>query len=239
MADFAMLISWLRENKFTGTYIGFGGSYGGMLATWMAVKFPAALDGVIAGSAPVTSFLNLDPPYDTGAYAKGVTYDATSRGGSVANCRENIQLSWPALFDLGKTEKGRDELGEVFKLCPRSKLNSSNDVYTLAFWLQVCRAIRDCCYASLFLTKPLDLFRQSSFDYMAMGSYPFRSSYILNGKGELPAFPIRVGCSHSLSRAPSKLSTRERLAGLRDAAAVFYNYTGSATGTCFDTAVRH
>ena len=219
--------------------VGFGGSYGGMLATWMAVKYPAALDGVIAGSAPVVSFrkrsesypllpldantnrdnartlretVNLDPAYDTGAYAKGVTYDATKAGGAAANCRTNIERSWPSLFDLAKTAQGRETINGVFKLCPTARLNSSSDIYTLAFWLQ------------------------SSFDYMAMGSYPFPSSYILNGKGELPAYPVRVGCSGALSREPSSLSTTERLAGLRDAAAVFYNYTGASTGACFDTA---
>jgi hypothetical protein len=29
-----------------------------------------------------------------------------------------------------------------------------------------------------------------------MGNYPYPSSYITNGHGELPAFPVRVACSH-------------------------------------------
>lgn len=30
----------------------------------------------------------------------------------------------------------------------------------------------------------------------AMGNYPYSSSYILNGGGTLPAYPVRVACSH-------------------------------------------
>ena len=29
-----------------------------------------------------------------------------------------------------------------------------------------------------------------------MGNYPYPSPYILNGAGVLPAFPVRVACSH-------------------------------------------
>lgn len=29
---------------------------------------------------------------------------------------------------------------------------------------------------------------------MAMGNFPYPSSYMLNGQGELPAYPVRVAC---------------------------------------------
>jgi lysosomal Pro-X carboxypeptidase len=29
---------------------------------------------------------------------------------------------------------------------------------------------------------------------MAMGNFPYPSSYILNGNGKLPPFPVRVAC---------------------------------------------
>ena len=37
-------------------------------------------------------------------------------------------------------------------------------------------------------------------DYMAMGSYPYPSSYILNGDGFLPAYPMREMCKRIVGR---------------------------------------
>jgi lysosomal Pro-X carboxypeptidase len=34
----------------------------------------------------------------------------------------------------------------------------------------------------------------SAWDFMAMGDFPYPSSYMLNGNGELPAYPVRVAC---------------------------------------------
>lgn len=35
---------------------------------------------------------------------------------------------------------------------------------------------------------------QTAWSYMAMGNFPYPSSYILNGNGKLPPFPVRVAC---------------------------------------------
>ena len=59
MADYAMLIRHIKttwpgyENS---KVIVFGGSYGGMLASWMRMKYPDVFDGAIASSAPIWSF---------------------------------------------------------------------------------------------------------------------------------------------------------------------------------------
>ena len=111
LADYATLIHALRSGDASvpalphgapadAAFIGFGGSYGGMLGTWLRIKYPGAVDGVVAGSAPILSFLGETPPYDAGSYAKGVTLDATVEGGAVAGCAEAVRGSWAATRDL-------------------------------------------------------------------------------------------------------------------------------------------
>ena len=61
------------------------------------------------------------------------------------------------------------------------------------------------------------------------GNYPYRSSYILNGIGTLPPFPMRVACEFMAEENPSDEAI---LRGLSKAAGVFYNYTGDVP--CFN-----
>lgn len=89
---------------------------------------------------------------------------------------------------------------------------------------------------------------------MAMGDYPYESVYILNGKGFLPAWPVRVACEAldfddakvckssiilmtlfpTYSPNSSALwwlkfkhqaNNTTLLEGLRDAVSVYYNYS--------------
>jgi pimeloyl-ACP methyl ester carboxylesterase len=75
MADYATLIWELKEELKDpdAPVIGFGGSYGGMLATWFRLKYPHLLDGAIAASAPIWTYKGEDPPVDPGAFARIVT----------------------------------------------------------------------------------------------------------------------------------------------------------------------
>lgn len=60
-------------------------------------------------------------------------------------------------------------------------------------------------------------------DYMAMGNYPYPSSYILNGNGELPAYPVRVACE---ALAREGLEGTPLLTAFAESLGVFYNYSG-------------
>ena len=60
--------------------------HAGMLGSWMRMKYPHILDGVIAASAPAWAFPGENPPVDSNAFAKTVTRDATPAGGASKAC---------------------------------------------------------------------------------------------------------------------------------------------------------
>ena len=118
MADFAKLIVHLKVDLMGDAgapVVGFGGSYGGMIAAWFRMKFPTVVDGVIAASAPIWSFLGMDPPYDPNAYMETVTVDATPAGGASAHCASNYAIAQPLIVNLTATEKGRALLSKAFR----------------------------------------------------------------------------------------------------------------------------
>ena len=82
LADYATLIYYLKTewNSWNSPIIGFGGSYGGMLCTWFRIKYPHFIDGCIAGSAPIVSFLGLHPSVNQNFFAQGETYDCSAEG---------------------------------------------------------------------------------------------------------------------------------------------------------------
>lgn len=82
LADYATLLYHLKTtwNSWDSPIIGFGGSYGGMLCTWFRIKYPQFIDGCIAGSAPIVSFLGLHPSVNDDFFAQIETYDCSKEG---------------------------------------------------------------------------------------------------------------------------------------------------------------
>lgn len=200
LADYATLINWFKvsQNSTSSAVIGFGGSYGGMLCSWLRIKYPSALDGCIAGSAPIVNFEDMIPAFNYDSFAQTETLDASAAGGATDFCKANIRQAWNDMESLGQTESGLALISEQFKLC--APVQSLNDVYDLMGYAE------------------------NSFGNMAMSSYPYPSTYLLlGGKGILPAYPMRVACDF----LNTNLTTpAERLAGLRQAIGVYYNNTG-------------
>lgn len=92
--DYVTLVSTLKSTysfSSTDSVIGFGGSYGGMLASWARMKYPHVWDGAIAGSAPIVSFEDMTPDVDPNFYAEGVTYDVTTAAGASEFCEANLR----------------------------------------------------------------------------------------------------------------------------------------------------
>ncbi|KHN38601.1 Lysosomal Pro-X carboxypeptidase [Glycine soja] len=111
LADFSVLIADLKHNFSTKDcpVILFGGSYGGMLAAWMRLKYPHVAVGALASSAPILQFEDIVPPE--------TFYDLVS----------NAFKSWNEMASAGQTNNGLELLTKTFNLC--QKLNRTKDLY--------------------------------------------------------------------------------------------------------------
>ncbi|OQR85173.1 lysosomal Pro-X carboxypeptidase [Achlya hypogyna] len=205
LADYAVLLRHLKATLGAekSAVIGFGGSYGGMLGTWFRLKYPHIIDGVVAGSAPVLSFLGESPPTNVSGFSQIVTFDATPAAGSAANCAPNVRRVWDVIFNASATADGRAQLQTQLGLC--DAVATEADGCALADWAK------------------------GAFDYLAMGNYPYPSSYIMNGVSVLPAYPVRAACAPLAPAFPATpAGDLALLAALRQSVGVYYNSTKDA-----------
>jgi lysosomal Pro-X carboxypeptidase len=220
LADFATLVAALKRQwgAQRSAVVAFGGSYGGMLASWLRMKYPGTVDGAIAGSAPILAFApspglpTVARPFGDGErYWQVVTADATAKGGAAPACAANVRAGWDALFALGRTgAPGRATLTAAFGLC--QPLRSDADVTNLA------------------------LMHLNAWDTMAMGNFPYPSNYLVFQQTQdpslkLPAFPVRAACEHLKGNFTGGGGGGDDggvalLEAMRDAGGVFYNVSG-------------
>lgn len=129
LADFAEFLTELKlstpEAKFS-PIIAFGGSYGGMLATWFRMKYPHIVAGALAASAPILQFPGL---YDCLKYNEIATKDFQNYS---PKCSQSIRNSWEAIRAVSKQSDGLKLLTEQFQLC--SPLTSET-VQILLDWI--------------------------------------------------------------------------------------------------------
>lgn len=120
MADFADLINYLQGDALKPRYpvIVFGGSYGGMLAAYMRMKYPHLVTGAIAASAPVHMFPGMIP---CEVFNRIVTSNYNVAN---LNCVSNIKASWSVIREYAATANGSEWLHKNWHLC--NPVNSTN-----------------------------------------------------------------------------------------------------------------
>ncbi|CAK4626377.1 hypothetical protein LEN26_011922 [Aphanomyces euteiches] len=201
LADFAVLLRFIKESyaAHDSAVIAFGGSYGGMLATYFRLKYPHIVDGAIAGSAPVLAFDGQIPAADMGSFPRIVTRDASPAAGADANCIPNMKALWPKLKAAAKTIAGRAALQEGFGVC--KPFETEDAALGLVDWIV------------------------GAFASMAMGNFPYPSSYLLNGASELPPYPVRAACSYLKEDLTTGADDVALYKAVRASIGIFYNAT--------------
>ena len=75
--------------------------------------------------------------------------------------------------------------------------------------------------------RPIALF---AFDTMAMGNYPYESTYLTHGEVALPAFPVRAACEHLAGPLDGDEALLAALAAAASSAASIPRIVGSLRG---------
>ncbi|KAF7043422.1 hypothetical protein CFC21_052783 [Triticum aestivum] len=145
VADFATLVQSLKANLSapTAPVVVFGGSYGGMLAAWMRMKYPHVVIGAVASSAPILSFYGMADPY---AFYDIISNDFKSES---KNCHDVLMNSWKELDKALSNDAGRAQLNSTFKMCRGSTVEAIPDLLDTAI---VYSAMTDYPTESGFLT---------------------------------------------------------------------------------------
>ncbi|RCV22159.1 hypothetical protein SETIT_4G198200v2 [Setaria italica] len=126
LADFAILIGSLKQNLSAegAPVVVFGGSYGGMLASWFRIKYPHVAIGALASSAPILQFDYITP---WSSFYDAVSQDFKSES---FNCFSVIKATWDVLDERGASDKGLLELSKLFRACKTVKY-----AYSIPNWL--------------------------------------------------------------------------------------------------------
>ncbi|KAK7503717.1 hypothetical protein BaRGS_00004840 [Batillaria attramentaria] len=153
LADHAELVHYIKSTvpgAAKSPVIVFGGSYGGMLAAWMRLKYPNLVLGALAASAPIWQFPGLSDCSSFYETASSLYYDASQA------CGDNLRLGWYTISEIGEgAAGGLDFLSQTFSLC--KPLTSKYDLFDMMDWLAnvyVNLAMVDYPYPASFL-EPL------------------------------------------------------------------------------------
>lgn len=213
LKDFATLIAAFKKKHGLAPdtpVVAVGGSYGGMLAAYLRMKYPRVVAGAIAASAPVRGFPGMGT--SPGAFTEVVTksFRAGSKEGTArgATCDQRVHAAFKVLQRLQTTAKGRTALAKGMNAC--KELDDEADAETLNSWAK------------------------AGLEFMAMVDYPYKANFLK----ALPANPVRAACANfearygKAKRAGGKVEDMALLQGLSAAVNTYYN--SEHLGRCLD-----
>ena len=116
MLDYVDLVGYIRQeyNMQDKACIVFGGSYGGMLAAWIRMKYPHTFQGALSASAPFLEFKNA-PSAPEDLYGEICTNDFREQ---LDKSPELIRESFEALVAANDTTSF-GQISDIFNTCTR------------------------------------------------------------------------------------------------------------------------
>lgn len=110
-------IELLKELKKKYSYlanqpvIALGGSYGGMLAAYLRMKYPNMIQGAVASSAPVLYFANGTVDYAAFDTRTTEVFNATFED---QRCGANMKAGFEKMYEFRTGQLYWDEFNEIF-----------------------------------------------------------------------------------------------------------------------------
>ena len=113
--DYVELIKFIRTeyNMEDKACVTFGGSYGGMLAAWLRIKFPAVFQGALAASAPFLYFKDA-PSAPEYFYGEICTKDFQQE---LDKFPALVREAWTMMEDMKSRPDTWTQMSEIFATC--------------------------------------------------------------------------------------------------------------------------
>ena len=152
MMDFVEFIKFIKKTYCEDCpVVVFGGSYGGMLASWMRMKYPFIIDAAHAASAPIYYYRNRKD-FDLGVFYQLVTKNYKMHSN---NCADVIREGFNRLSNWAKNVTAPTPIiSGYFNLC--KPLKSYKDIPILMQYVN------------------------DAYSYMAMLNYPYPTAFLKN-----------------------------------------------------------